>query len=85
MGPVVYLLCAAAALGCAFLLFRAYLQVRMRLLLWSAVCFACLTLNNLLIAVDLLVLPELDLFILRNLAALLGVGTLLYGLVWEER
>jgi hypothetical protein len=85
MGIVVYLLCAVAALGCTVVLFRAYRRSGTRLLLWSAVCFACLTFNNALIAVDLLVLPEVDLFFLRNLAAFAGIGALLYGLIWEAR
>jgi hypothetical protein len=85
MGVVVYLLCAAAALGCTVLLFRAYRQVGTRLLLWSAICFACLTLNNALVAIDLVVFPATDLFLLRNLAALAGIVALLYGLIWEAR
>ncbi|HSE67198.1 MAG TPA: DUF5985 family protein [Gemmatimonadales bacterium] len=82
---LVYTLCAVAALLAAVLLGRAYLRVRLRLLLWSAICFVCLTLNNLLVAVDLVVLPDTDLYLLRNLTALLGVAVLLYGLIWETR
>lgn len=85
MVTVVYLLCAAAALGCAVLLLRAYRKVGARLLLWSAVCFGCLTLNNVLVAVDMVVLPHVDLFLLRNLSALVGILALLYGLVMETR
>jgi hypothetical protein len=85
MAVVVYVLCAVAALGCTSLLFRAYRRSHARLLLWSTVCFACLTLNNILVVVDLLVFPEVDLFVLRNLAALLGIVALLYGLIWEGR
>lgn len=85
MGTIVYSLCAVAALGCTGLLLRGYRITRARLLLWSAVCFGCLTVNNLLIVVDLVVFPGIDLFIFRNLAALLGVCALLYGLIWEAR
>jgi hypothetical protein len=85
MAVAVYLLCAAAALGCTVLLWRAWRRSEQRLLLWSSACFACLTLNNGLVAVDLVVLPSSDLFLLRNLAALLGVSLLLYGLIWETR
>ena len=56
-----------------------------RLLLWSSLCFACLTLNNVLVAVDLVLLPGVSLFVFRNVSALVGIGTLLYGLVWEAR
>ena len=85
MAAVVYLLCAAASLLCTFLLFRAYLRVGTRLLFWSAVCFACLTVNNVLLSVDLVLMPASSLFEARNFATLVGVLALLYGLVWEAR
>jgi hypothetical protein len=85
MGSIVYLLCAAAALGCAVLLLRAYRRVGARLLLWSGICFGCLTLNNALVAVDIVLLPAVDLFVVRNLSALAGIVALLYGLVMEAR
>jgi len=85
MGVLVYLLCTVTALGCAILLWKAYARSTMRLLFWSAICFGCLALNNLLVAVDLLVFPEVDLFLLRNIAALVGVCVLLFALVWEAR
>lgn len=85
MGSVVYLLCAAAALVCAVLLLRAYRKVGARLLLWSGICFVCLTLSNLLVVIDIVVLPELDLFMVRNVSALVGIVALLYGLVMEAR
>lgn len=85
MGVVVYFSCALAALGCAVLLLRAYRRTKTRLLLWSAVCFTFLTLNNMLIAVDLIALPEVNLLILRNLAALAGIACMLWGLIWDTR
>jgi hypothetical protein len=85
MAALVYLLCAAAALLCTFLLFRAYLRVGTRLLFWSAVCFACFTANNVLLSVDLVLLPDVSLYELRNVATLAGVLALLYGLIWEAR
>ena len=85
MGSLVYLLCAVAALVCSVLLLRAYRRVRARLLLWSGLCFGFLTLNNVLVAVDLVIFPDVDLFLLRNLSALAGIVALLYGLIWEAR
>lgn len=85
MAVIVYLLCAVAALGCSFLLYRAYRRVGTRLLFWSAVCFACLTLNNVLVAIDLVVFPDVNLFMIRNVTALAGILALLYGLIWETR
>jgi len=85
MGLIVYLLCALAALGCCVLLLRAYGRVKARLLLWSGVCFGCFALNNALVALDLIVFHDVDLFLLRNVSALAGVLALLYGLVMEAR
>lgn len=85
MGAIVYGLCTVAALGCAFLIFRAYVISRTRLLLWAGLCFAMLALNNALVVVDLVVFPEVNLFILRNAAAFIGVWFLLFGLVWEAK
>jgi hypothetical protein len=81
----VYALCAGAALVCTVLLLRAYRWTKTRLLLWSAVCFACLTVNNVLVMLDLVFLPDVDLFLPRTITALAGVSCLLFGLVWEVR
>jgi hypothetical protein len=85
MGSLVYLLCAVAALVCSVLLLRAYRRVGARLLLWSGLCFGFLTLNNVLVAIDLVIFPHVDLFMPRNLSALAGIVALLYGLIWEAR
>lgn len=83
MGVFVYMLCAATALACTLLLLRGYRRSGARLLLWSALCFGCLTLNNALVALDLIVFPEIDMFVARNLTTLAGMLLLLYGLIWE--
>lgn len=83
MAGIVYLLCTLTALGCACLLLVGYKRTQTRLLLWSGLCFIGLTLNNLLVFIDLLVFPEIDLSLSRNTAALLGMVLLLYGLIWE--
>jgi hypothetical protein len=80
---IIYLLCVIASLLCAILLARAYLRGRTKLLIWSSICFALLALNNLVLAVDILLLPASDLTILRVITALLAVGVLLYGFIWE--
>lgn len=84
MIDVVYVLCALTSLTCAVLLWRGYQQSRARLLFWSAVCFAGLFLNNLLLIVDTRILPQLDLALVRMLPALLGALALVYGLIWES-
>ena len=86
MAEAVYLLCAATSLVCAVLLLRAYLDYRTRLLLWSTLCFALFTLNNILLFVDLIVVPyTVDLSLWRGSTALAAVSLLLFGLVWESR
>lgn len=85
MGVLAYTVCAGAALACAYLLLRAFARTRTRLLLWSGLCFSFLTVSNLLLSIDLLVFPSVDLFVLRNLTALAGLCLLLYGLIWDAR
>jgi hypothetical protein len=84
MTNLVYVACALTSLACAVLLARAYRQTRARLLLWSSICFAGLFLNNALLIVDLRLVPTVDLLIVRELPALLGVAALVFGLVWES-
>jgi len=84
LAVAVYTLCALTALACAVLLLRAHARTGSRLLFWSGLCFACLSLNNAFIVVDLVIFPEVNLFFVRNALALLGMLLLLYGLVWES-
>jgi hypothetical protein len=79
----VYLLCLLASVTCAALLVRSWRRTRARLLLWSALCFVLLALNNLLAVLDMLVVHDLDLSPARQAAALAAVGVLLYGFIWE--
>ncbi len=85
MAEAVYLLCAATSTTCAILLFRKYLSSRARLLLWSSLCFAGLALNNVLLFVDLVMVPEVDLTLWRALVALGAMLVLIMGLVWEAQ
>ena len=84
-GPLIYLLCALTALLCAVLLLRAYARSRYRLLLWSGLCFAGLTVNNILLVLDKVVLPDIDFSLARSMAALLAMAVLIYGLIFDER
>jgi hypothetical protein len=83
----VYLLCFATSSACAFLLARTYRRTRARLLLWSALCFTLLAANNLLVAIDLLLLPDVNFSLPRIFLSLAAVCVLLFGLTWdvEER
>lgn len=85
MAAVAYSLCALTSLACFVLLLRGWLATRVRLLFWSALCFAGLALNNLLLVADKLVWStEADLSTWRLATALAAVLLLLFGLVWEE-
>ena len=83
MAPIIYFLCAVAAFLCAFLLLRGYGRSKYRLLLWSGLCFAGLTLNNLILVLDKVVLTGADLSVWRTSVALVAMAVLLYGLIWE--
>jgi hypothetical protein len=82
---IVYVLCAATSGLCAVLLLRGYRKSRARLLFWSGLCFTGLALNNLLLVIDVRVVPNLDLSLWRTFPALIGISLLIYGLVWETR
>ena len=84
MAAIIYSLCALTALGCALLLLRGYRRSRYKLLLWSGLCFAGLTGNNLLLVIDKVALPDIDLSIPRTLVALLSMAVLLFGLIWDS-
>ena len=83
MGEAVYVLCAATSIVSAALLFRAFRRNGVRLLLWSALCFAGLAVNNAIVFLDLVVLPDLDLSLLRGAIGLAAIAVLVFALVWE--
>lgn len=85
IGGIVYLLCMATSAACALLLWRGWRRSGVRLLLWTFVCFVGLALNNFLLFVDMVVVPEVDLSLIRNLPALAGIVLLLVGMIWDSR
>lgn len=84
MQKTIYAACALTALLTAWLLMRSYLQTRFRLLMWSALCFAGLTLNNVLLVLDRTVFLDRDLSTLRLAIALLSMCLLVGALVLER-
>jgi hypothetical protein len=78
-----YVLAILSSLTCATLLTRAYLQRRVRLLMWSAICFVGLTINNVALFIDLVLFPDVDLRLLRLVPAVLGMSCLLYGFILD--
>lgn len=85
MALAVYLLGALTSLLVAVMLLRGYRRSGSRLLLWSSICFAGFFLNNVMLVVERNLLPQQDLSAPRSLPLLVGLGFLLYGLVWDSR
>ncbi|MGY4325658.1 hypothetical protein ACVWWG_000072 [Bradyrhizobium sp. LB7.2] len=83
MAAVIYTLCAITSGFCAWLLVRAYIRNRSRLLLWSAVCFAGLTLENAALWIDKIVFPQIDLSAVRLSIGLFAMTVLLIGMISE--
>ncbi|MCK6629121.1 MAG: DUF5985 family protein [Anaerolineae bacterium] len=83
MAEAVYILSTLVSLACTVLLLRGYLRSRVRLLLWSGLCFLGLTLSNILLFTDLVILPQLDLSLWRSLATLIALIVLIHGLIWD--
>lgn len=84
MAGLVYLLGALVTALCAVLLLRGYARSRSRLLLWSGLCFAGLTVSNSLLFVDLQIIPEVNLYMWRLATAAGAMLLLVYGLVFES-
>jgi hypothetical protein len=80
---MLYLLAVLTCLVCTVLLFRGYRASGARLLLWSAICFVFLTLNNLLLFFDLPVFTQIDLRPYRLATAFVGLLFLLYAFLFE--
>jgi hypothetical protein len=85
MAEIVYLLCAVTSIVCAVMLLRGYFGSRTKLLFWSSLCFAGLAINNILLFLDLVLVPDADLSVWRNFTALGAMAMLLVGLVWESK
>jgi uncharacterized protein DUF5985 len=84
MAELVYLLCAVSSVACAALLFRGHRRSGERLLLWSAIGFTGLALNNIVLVIDLVLTPpSVDLSLVRTSLALAGMLVMVGGFVWE--
>jgi hypothetical protein len=84
MSEAVYSLCALTSIFCAVLLLRGFKKNGGRLLLWSGLCFCGLGVNNILLFISRGIPPETDLSVWRNLAGLVGISLLLYGLILDH-
>jgi hypothetical protein len=85
MAAGIYSLCALTSITCLVLLWRRWRSTGARLLFWAALCFAGLSVNNVLLVLDRVIWPvEVDLSWARLGSALVAVALLLFGLIWEE-
>jgi hypothetical protein len=85
MAEAVYLLCGLISVVCAVMLFNGYRAKRTTLLFWSSLCFIGLAVNNVLLFVDLVIAPDVDLSLVRSSVALVAIMALVYGLIWESK
>lgn len=83
IATTIYIACALSSTACAVLLTRGWLRTRASLLLWSSLGFAGLALNNLLLFLDKVIAPDIDLSMYRAATGLVAVAVLLGGLVWD--
>jgi hypothetical protein len=84
MAQLVYILCGLTSILCGVLLYRQYRLTGGALLFWSMLCFLCLAVTNVLLYLDLVVFPSVNLAVLRNAITLSGMMMLLYGLIRES-
>ena len=85
MAAVVYFVCALASVLCAALLVRSWRRSPLRLLMWVALGFVGLAVNNVVLFVDRVVAPDSDLHVIRDVSGLAAVSLILFGLIWESR
>jgi hypothetical protein len=65
------------------MLLRYYLARRTSLLLWSCIGFLGLAANNVLVYLDLVTFPTVDLTLVRTIIGAAGIVALVYGLTKE--
>lgn len=85
MEAAVYFLCALTSVACAVLLVRSWRRSSVRLLMWVALGFIGLAINNVFLFIDRVIATDTDLHTLRDLAGLAALSVLLFGLIWESR
>jgi hypothetical protein len=80
----IYCFCFLASACGAWLLMRFWRRTRTDLFYWSGACFGVLAFNNLLAVVQILIMPETDIFAYRSLVTLSALAVFLYGFIWED-
>lgn len=85
MGAAIYILASGTCLLCTVLLLRQWAATRLKLLFWSGICFLTLTAANILLFIDLVLMPHVDLVIYRLAVVLLAILFMLYGLIMGRK
>jgi hypothetical protein len=86
IAEAIYIACALTSAGCAWLLIRGYRRSSTSLLFWAALCFVGLTIDNVVLYIDLALTPAgVDLFYYRTIPAAAGLIVLVFGLIRESR
>jgi len=83
MSGAIYLLCAATSFGCAVLLWRGARTSKVRMLFWSSLCFFGLAIDNFLLYVDVVAIPNIDLSHAPKIAGVISIMLLNFGLIWD--
>lgn len=83
MPALVYLFCFITCAACAGLLVRSWWKTRTRLLLWVAISFVFLAINNFFLLADTTLFPDIDFSAFRLISSLVAISILVFGLVWE--
>lgn len=84
IASLVYILCALTSIACAFFLLKGPRAKRGGLMLWSGLCFGLLAISNILLFVDLVVFPQVNLLILRTAITALAHLILVFGLISKD-
>ena len=84
MDLFVYALCAVTSFVCFGMLLRQHRRRPSTIAFKSSLAFLCFALSNVLLFIDLIVLPQVDLKIWRNLVTLVGVIILLLAVTHDQ-
>ncbi|HEX5005851.1 MAG TPA: DUF5985 family protein [Hyphomonadaceae bacterium] len=76
---ILVVLCALACCICSALLMCAWRRVRLEIVFWISVAFACLAIANIALLFDVISAPDADYGGIRLAAGLTAVAALLYG------
>lgn len=79
----VFLICSIMSVLCASLLLRSYFRSKTRFLLWSSLCFSAMAISNVLLFIDLALVPQVDLSLIRAALTFTGLLILVAGLVLD--